>query len=70
MNRACTLCSDLGKTAMCGACRDEARAFYRDPPSPSGLIRFGAVAALAALGAGWWLTKIAAGVSIAQHLHP
>ena len=68
--RPCTLCSDLGKTAPCAGCAAEARAFYRDPVSPSGLIRLGAIAVLAALGLGWWLTEIAIGVSNAQHLIP
>lgn len=32
MPRPCTLCSDLGKTAMCGTCEAEARRFYAAKP--------------------------------------
>ena len=66
----CTLCSGLGKSTPCATCAAEARMFYRDRPSPPGLIRLGALAALVAIGLGWWLTKIAIGVSAAQHLIP
>lgn len=68
--RACTLCTDAGKSRPCETCAAEARRFYAAPPSPSGLIRLGALAAICALGAGWWLTEIAIGVSNAKHLIP
>lgn len=68
--RPCTLCTDAGQTAPCATCAAEARRFYAAPPRPSGLIRLGALAALGALGLGWWLTEIAIGVSAARHLIP
>lgn len=68
MARPCTPCNARGETAMCEACRSEARAFYREAPAPSGLIRAGLIACLAIALATWLGGEIGAAAYGAAHV--
>lgn len=65
MNRPCTLCSDRGKTTMCAQCRAEARAFYREAPSITGVAL---VTVVALLLTGWFAGEVATGVHNARSI--
>lgn len=69
MPRPCTLCSDLGKTAMCGTCEAEARRFYAAKPdlgSLRDLATAGTILIASLAGAVWLGGEIATAVHQAE----